>query len=92
MKILLLASRNKDHFIQTVMENMVLGLDPDRFEAKVCYLKGSSAGQNPNHWPWMIPSKLSMTLELIKILREERPHILHCHRGRRQFAQFWPLV
>ncbi len=44
IKILHLVKKYKGNY--PLLNSMILGLDPDRFEAKVCYLSGRHDGKN----------------------------------------------
>ena len=68
---------------------MILGPAAERFEIKICYLTGTPDGTNlldrydksiylENESPE--GAKRSPFISLIKLLRKERPEILHCHR------------
>ena len=87
IKILQLAKRYDGN--RPLRNAMILGLDPERFQAKVCYLAGKPDGKNIlDHRGLTIyldidnPSKhkIKTLLMLKKILKTEKPDILHCHR------------
>lgn len=68
---------------------MIMGIDPEKFEVKVCYVSGKPDGtnlldrnklsiymdiDNPDK------SKFRTVMSLAKLIRSEKPDILHCHR------------
>ncbi|MFZ5998714.1 MAG: glycosyltransferase [Nitrospirota bacterium] len=68
---------------------MILGLDPKRFEAKACYLSGTPDGKNElDRYGKAIylgidnpaRSKMHTLRSLVKVIKTERPVVLHCHR------------
>jgi glycosyltransferase involved in cell wall biosynthesis len=87
IKILQLAKRYDGN--RPLRNAMILGLDPERYQAKVCYLSGKPDGKNildtcglaiyldidnPNK------HKIKTLIMLKNILKNEKPDILHCHR------------
>lgn len=72
------------------LNSMVLGLDPERFDVNVCYLKGAPDGKNAldkagksiylEREKSLGGSRIKTIWALVKMLRQERPRILHCHR------------
>jgi glycosyltransferase involved in cell wall biosynthesis len=87
IKILQLAKRYDGN--RPLRNAMILGLDRERYQAKVCYLSGRPDGKNildPRGLAIYLdidnPQKHKMkTLLMLKnILQTEKPDILHCHR------------
>ncbi|MBI5598229.1 MAG: glycosyltransferase [Deltaproteobacteria bacterium] len=81
VKVLVLAGKYRGDY--PLLNGMVLGLDQDAYEAKVCYLKGRPDGGNS-----LDGLGRAVYLEdggtpgksLVRLLKKERPRILHCHR------------
>lgn len=76
---------------QLFRNSFILGLDPERYDVKTCYISGKPDGRNvlDQHGKSIYlgiddlrKSKLRALLSLRKVLRKERPEILHCHRHR----------
>ncbi|MFZ3071636.1 MAG: glycosyltransferase, partial [Thermodesulfobacteriota bacterium] len=73
-----------------LLNAMVLGLDPVLFDAKVCYLSGRPDGKNTlDGYGRAIyldcdgdlgGSRIKTLFALVRLLKKERPEILHCHR------------
>jgi glycosyltransferase involved in cell wall biosynthesis len=87
-KVLMLATHYKGDY--HLFNHMVLGLEPHGFQAKVCYMAGTPDGKNSldRHGKAIYleddsqlgGSRIKTILALARLLRNERPHILHCHR------------
>ena len=88
IKVLHLASKYTGDY--PLFNSMVTGLDPARYEAKVCYLRGSPDGGNTldgsgkaiylDHDGRLGGSRLKTVCALTRLFKRERPDILHCHR------------
>jgi len=86
LKVFVIACKYKSDY--PLLNGMVLGLKPDEFDAKVCYLAGSPDGKNTldrygkalyleNRQKVSWPKRLAA---LVGVLRKEKPDIIHCHR------------
>ena len=83
----------------SLLNSMVLGPDPERFETKVCYVSGMPDGKNKLDSRGKTiylakkpkPKTLSfdITSSVAKVIREEKPEILHCHRYK---ATAWGVI
>ncbi len=88
IKILHLVKKYKGNY--PLLNSMILGLDPDRFEAKVCYFSGRPDGKNA-----LDSYKKAIYLEkdtgtrtlsfrvitsISEVIKKEKPAILQCHR------------
>ena len=90
VKVLVLSGRYKGDY--RLFNDMVFGLDPSFFEAKVCYISGSPDGKNTlDRYGKAIYldtggatalSGIKRLFGLLRILRAEKPAIIHCHRHR----------
>lgn len=87
IKILQLAKRYDGN--RPLRNAMILGLDPERYQAKVCYLSGKPDGKNildPRGLAIYLDidnpgkHKIKTLIMLKNILKTEKPDILHCHR------------
>lgn len=87
IKILVLASKYAGDY--PLLNHMTLGISP-AYDAKVCYLSGRPDGKNTLDGlgraiyldcdGTLGGSKIKTLFALVKLLKKERPEILHCHR------------
>ena len=90
IKILHIIKKYKQNY--PLINHMVLGLDPDKYDARVCYLSGRPDGKNVldryQKSIYLETNADSRTLSFSAInsiknlLKQERPAIIHCHRHR----------
>lgn len=88
IKILHLVKKYKGNY--PLLNSMILGLDSDRFEAKVCYLSGRHDGKNAldSYGKAIYLEKNTGTRTLsfrvitsiAEVIKKEKPAILQCHR------------
>lgn len=90
IKILHIIKKYKQNY--PLINHMVLGLDPDKYDARVCYLSGRPDGKNVldryQKSIYLETNADSRTLSFSAInsiknlLKQEMPAIIHCHRHR----------
>ena len=88
IKLLVVAAKYVRDY--SLLNNMVFGLNPDRFDVKVCYLTGKPDGKNSldslgaiyleQEDSSVVGSRKKTIQWLIKLFKRDRPDIVHCHR------------
>ncbi|MCK4738569.1 MAG: glycosyltransferase [Deltaproteobacteria bacterium] len=75
-----------------LINDMVLGINPEEYAVRVCYLTGSFDGKNSldkkchvfyledETKEYIAKSKVKMIRALLEALKKDKPDIIHCHR------------